>query len=80
MDRIQNDRSERRLQYYRKWLDTCTTVSDADYCICFAHCDPALSVFHFTLLMDHYLRFLILWRCNFYDYQCYWQASLFRHQ
>lgn len=57
MDRIQIYRSERRLQFYRKWLDTCTTVSDADNCIGFAHCDPALSVFHFVLLMDHYLRF-----------------------
>lgn len=57
MDRIQIDRSERRLQFYRKWLDTCTTVSDADNCICSAHCDPALSVFHFALLMDLYLNF-----------------------
>ena len=57
MDRIQNDRIERRLQFYQKWLDTCTTVSDADNCIGFAHCDPALSVFHFALLMCFYLKF-----------------------
>lgn len=59
MDRILNDRSERRLQFYQKWLDTCTTVSDADNCIGFAQCDPALSVFHFNRLMCLYLNFRI---------------------
>lgn len=58
MDRIQNDRSVRRLQFYRKWLDTCTDVSDADNCISFAQCDPALSFFHFAFLMVFYLKFL----------------------
>lgn len=57
MDRIQNERSERRLRFYRKWLDTCVTVSDADNCIGFAQCDPALSVFHFAILMGFYLKF-----------------------
>ena len=57
MDRIQIDRSERRLQFYRKWLDTCTTVSDAENCIGFAQIDSALSVFDYALLMALYLKF-----------------------
>lgn len=57
MDRIQIERSERRLQFYRKWLDTCTTVSDAENCIGFAQCDPVLSVFDYDLLMVLYLNF-----------------------
>lgn len=57
MDRIQIERSERRLQFYCKWLVTCTTVSDAENCIGFAQCDPALSVFDYALLMALYLKF-----------------------
>lgn len=57
MDRIQIERSGRRLQFYRKWLDTCTTVSDAANCIGFAECDPALSSFDFAFLMSFYLKF-----------------------
>ena len=57
MDRIQIDRSERRFKFYREWLDTCTTVSDAENCIGFAQCDPALSVFDYALLMALYLKF-----------------------
>lgn len=57
MDRIQIDRSQRRLQFYRKWLDTCTTVSDAENCFGFAAIDPALSVFDFALLKVFYLKF-----------------------
>lgn len=57
MDRIQIDRSERRLKFYREWLDTCSTVSYAENCIGFAQCDPALSVFDYALLMALYLKF-----------------------
>lgn len=57
MDRIQIDRSERRLKFYREWLDTCTTVSYAECCIRFAQCDPALSVFDYALLLVLYFKF-----------------------
>ena len=58
MDRIQNDRSSRRLRFYEKWLHTCATSSDAENCVQFAACDPALSPIHFAVLVAAYVRFL----------------------
>lgn len=56
MDRIQSKKSYLRLQFYRKWLDTCTTVLDAENCILIAACDPVLSYPDYLALKNCYLN------------------------
>lgn len=56
MDRIQFKKSSSRLQFYRKWLDTCTTVPDAENCILIAACDPVLSYSDYLVLKNCYFN------------------------
>lgn len=56
MDRIQSIKSSFRFQFYRKWLDTCTTVPDAENCILFAGCDPLLSYPDYLVLKNCYFK------------------------
>lgn len=56
MDRIQSKKSSYRLQFYRKWLDTCTTVPDAENCILIAACDPVLSYPDYLVLKNCYFN------------------------
>ena len=58
MDRIQFKKSSLRFQFYRKWLDICSTASDAQNCILFAACDPVLSYPDYLVLKNCYFKFI----------------------
>lgn len=56
MDRIESKKSNLRFQFYRKWLDTCVTVSDAENCLLIAACDPVLLYPDYLALKICYLN------------------------
>lgn len=58
MDRTQIIRSAFRLQFYRKWLDTCATLPDAENCLAFAACDPVLLYPDYVVLKVFYHKFI----------------------
>lgn len=65
MDRTQITRSAFRLQFYRKWLDTCDSFSDAENCLAFAACDPVLLYPDYVVLRVCYHKFIDSMEVNY---------------
>lgn len=59
MNRTQIMKSAFRLQFYRKWLDTCVTLPDAENCVAFAACDPVLLYNDYVVLKECYQKFIV---------------------